>query len=144
MEKTFVEGELPRIATLLIKKIKDHIHRGALIVALHGELGAGKTTLTKVLLGELGATEGTRSPTFIIMKQIPIKWEEFTALIHIDAYRLKNGEEIARLGFNELAAVPQNLIIVEWPEQVADVLPSDTLHVYLSHKDELTRTMKID
>ena len=100
-----------------------HIDRDeALVVGLSGHLGAGKTAFVKAVAKALGITEDVTSPTFVIMKiyqvgntQVGPVWKR---LIHIDAYRLEQPEELEALGFESLAADKNNLIMVEWPENV--------------------------
>ncbi len=91
----------------------------ALIVGLSGHLGAGKTAFVKAVAKSLGVTEDVTSPTFVIMKLYEINaaspWKR---LIHIDAYRLERAEELEALGWEQLVADKNNLILVEWPENV--------------------------
>ena len=128
-----VEGRAPRSSQ-------------ASVVGLRGELGAGKTTLTQGIAGELGVTEHVTSPTFIlerIYKIDPTRLQiancSFRHLVHIDAYRLDSVDELKHLGWQELLVDPGNLILVEWPERVAGSLPADTLYVDCKHVDELRR-----
>ena len=144
----------------------------ATVVALHGDLGAGKTTFVRFVAAALAIKDKVTSPTFVIMKQykfncVPCKeardcvWgallaagndgaEEGTVLhkpckmIHIDAYRLGDAGELNVLGWRELAGDSQNLIFIEWPERVSEILPENTVHLYLSCLDENTREVKID
>lgn len=103
----------------------------ATILALHGDLGAGKTTFVQALAHELGVREPVTSPTFVIRKDYSLAgaWEY---LLHIDAYRLDEPAELARLDFAEACAQPNTLICIEWAERVAELLPSDTTHLTLS------------
>ncbi|MBI2409935.1 tRNA (adenosine(37)-N6)-threonylcarbamoyltransferase complex ATPase subunit type 1 TsaE [Candidatus Kaiserbacteria bacterium] len=97
----------------------------ATLVALSGELGAGKTAFTKAVARALGVEETVTSPTFVLEKiyLLPAK-KPFKRLVHIDAYRLTSGAELAPLGFDELMKDPSNLVLLEWPEHVADALPA--------------------
>jgi tRNA threonylcarbamoyladenosine biosynthesis protein TsaE len=95
----------------------------ALLVCLYGNLGAGKTTFTQLVAKELGVKELLTSPTFVIEKIYKIEAKGFERLIHIDAYRLESGAELAALGWSTLLKNPKNIIFLEWPERVADVLP---------------------
>ncbi|MGH7175096.1 MAG: tRNA (adenosine(37)-N6)-threonylcarbamoyltransferase complex ATPase subunit type 1 TsaE [Minisyncoccia bacterium] len=100
----------------------------ATLVTLSGELGAGKTAFTKAAAGALGVEEVVNSPTFVLEKiyQLPRETGStgFARLVHIDAYRLDSGAELGSLGFEELMRSPGNLVFLEWPEKVADALPS--------------------
>ena len=72
---------------------------GATVLALHGELGAGKTTFTQTLARTLGVTDAVTSPTFVIMKLYELQHQSFETLIHIDAYRIEHSDEMRVLGF---------------------------------------------
>jgi tRNA threonylcarbamoyladenosine biosynthesis protein TsaE len=100
---------------------------GALVVGLYGNLGAGKTTFTQTLAKSFGVNETVTSPTFVIEKIYELPKgntaQSFTHLIHIDAYRLDKSEELLQLGWKNIIADKNNLILVEWPERVADVMP---------------------
>lgn len=113
---------------------------GAAVVSLTGELGAGKTTFVQELARALGVEERVQSPTFVIEKVYKIKKSEhFSHLIHFDAYRIENTEEIKRLGWHELVRDPENLVVVEWGERIRDILPSGTKHIQFETIDEHTR-----
>lgn len=111
----------------------------ATIVALHGDLGAGKTTFTQAVAKTLGVTETVTSPTFVIEKLYSLSHPDFKKLIHIDAYRLESGKELLHLGWKEIAADPKNLIFIEWPERVADILPNDMKKIEFTFVDDTTR-----
>ena len=95
---------------------------GATILALSGDLGAGKTAFTKLFAGHLGITETVVSPTFVLAKfyDIPGQQSPWEHLVHIDAYRLESWQELQVLKFDDVFNNPKNLILIEWPEQVAD------------------------
>lgn len=114
----------------------------AVIIALSGDLGVGKTTITKEIAKHLGVTENVISPTFVIMKIYKTKNKIFKNLIHIDAYRLEKEEEIFMLGWKELIEDKDNLILLEWPERVAQYLPTDVFSINIEHKDDTTRSIK--
>lgn len=113
----------------------------ATVLALAGELGAGKTAFVKSLARHLGIAEHVTSPTFVIMKQYPIQKGDFKQLVHIDAYRMKESDELLILGWNELLADKNNLIALEWPELVADIVPDTAIRLTFSHVDENTRSV---
>lgn len=104
--------------------------QGATLVTLSGELGVGKTAFTKEVARVLGIEETVTSPTFVLEKiyLLPRKLggetPKFARMIHIDAYRLEKGSDLAPLGFDELMQDVDNLILLEWPEKVADALPA--------------------
>ncbi len=90
----------------------------AFLVFLSGDLGSGKTTTTQSIACELGIEEDITSPTFVILKRYEVKKGEFKNLIHIDAYRLKNYEELQKIKFEEYLNDADNLILLEWPEMI--------------------------
>ena len=114
----------------------------ATVVGLYGNLGSGKTTLTQCAAEILGIAEHITSPTFVIMKTYNSQLttnNRLKNLIHVDAYRLKNGEELRKLGFEKLLADPANLILIEWADLVIDILPPDHVKLYFEFVDEITR-----
>ena len=115
----------------------------AVIVALQGDLGAAKTTFTQAVGAELGIAENMQSPTFVIEKIYEIDWKGFKHLIHIDAYRLESSDELLRLGWREISREPENLIFIEWPENVASIIPADAKKISFGFIDEETREIEI-
>lgn len=108
----------------------------AVVVGLSGHLGSGKTFFTKAVAEAMGVDEDVTSPTFVIMKiyqvdpaRLHLPGSTLHRLIHIDAYRLEKGQELEALGFEGLVADPGNLILIEWPENVKEVLPEGTKFV---------------
>ncbi len=114
----------------------------ATLVALSGKLGSGKTTFVQCVARALGVKENITSPTFVLIKSYKLYATSYKNLFHIDAYRLKSGEELAKLGFEEIIANPQNLIFLEWPENVSEVLPADYKTIKFSFIDEATRAIE--
>jgi tRNA threonylcarbamoyladenosine biosynthesis protein TsaE len=129
------------VATLTTKAQNQN---GSLVVALSGDLGAGKTTLVQALARCLGITEVVTSPTFTIMKSYQIIGNEsFSLLVHMDAYRLESLAELKPLRFDEVLANPKNLVCVEWAEKIAPVLPKDTIYLKIEIKAEDSREITI-
>ena len=114
----------------------------ATIVALSGDLGAGKTTFVQEVAREFGVEDQVNSPTFVIEKIYECTEGAYVRLVHIDAYRLKNAHELEVLGWREIAADNGNLILIEWPENVADALLPDVLRVKLAGAED-ERTIQI-
>lgn len=100
-----------------------------LVIALQGDLGAGKTTFTQQLAKYLEIEEVVNSPTFTIMKQYDLSHPQFETLIHIDAYRLESDLETKPLYFEEIFKQPQVIVCVEWPEIIANILPKNAVWV---------------
>lgn len=115
----------------------------AQIVLLSGNLGAGKTTFTQALAQTLGVKETVNSPTFVIMKIYKLGKSQFSKdwkhLIHIDAYRLENSEELKNLGWEEIISKKENLVVLEWPEKVQGILSKGAIKINFEFIDENTR-----
>ena len=101
----------------------------ATVVTLSGELGAGKTTFVQFVAGALGVSETVSSPTFVIEKIYALEGQRFSRLIHIDAYRMKDEHELEVLGWDEIVKESDNLILIEWPERVPNLIPKDAIKV---------------
>lgn len=140
---------LNEIALSIIREATKRVNNGAIIIALFGDLGAGKTTLTKEIAKIIGVKENIISPTFVIMKMYDLDKNKlgvivtpFNKLIHIDAYRLKDETELNHLGFDVLSKDKNNIIVIEWPEIVDKCLDDNVFRVLLTHKDDTTRMVK--
>lgn len=96
------------------------------VVHLHGDLGAGKSTLARAWLRALGVTGPVRSPTYTLVEPYPL---EHGLALHLDLYRIAAAGELEFLGLQDHAAT---LWLVEWPERGGDALPPADLHVFLS------------
>ncbi len=146
MKKTFKKNEIPEVAKELLAMIAEKRGAGgirATVVALSGDLGAGKTTLTQAIARELGVRETVISPTFVIMKSYMLgEPRGFARLVHIDAYRLDSHKELEKFGWAELIADPQNLILIEWPEKVPEAIPEQAHRITLVHKKEEEREIE--
>lgn len=116
----------------------------ATLVTLSGELGAGKTALVKDAAKFLGVEEIVTSPTFVLEKIYLLNEQKFKRLIHIDAYRLEKGADLAPLGFDELMQDAGNIILLEWPEKVADALPSPAVKISIVANHDGSRTISYD
>lgn len=116
---------------------------GATVLALQGDLGAGKTTLTKALAQKLGVTETVVSPTFVIAKFYPATEQDFETVVHMDAYRIESLDELAPLGWKALLQRPNTLIVIEWPEKIARGLPAERLHFAISHEGNQRRITRV-
>ena len=111
--------------------VRELFGRSGGVLALQGDLGAGKTTLVRGIAEALGAGEIT-SPSFNYYLMYK---EGKRPLIHVDAYRLKGPADWDGLMLNELLT-PQTLLVVEWPERVREALPEGTRWLQLSGGDE--------
>jgi tRNA threonylcarbamoyladenosine biosynthesis protein TsaE len=134
---TFVPlHELPEFVRNVRAMIKLLPETGsAITVWLIGDLGAGKTTFVQNMAREMEVAEDVQSPTYVLMKSYSLPdnriqngaKRRFNRLVHIDAYRLNNAAEFAALKPQEFLKDPQTLVLIEWPERVAEALPSPDL-----------------
>jgi len=116
----------------------------ATIIGLYGNLGSGKTTFVQAVAKTLGVPGSIQSPTFVIIKNYQLQTTNYKLLVHIDAYRLDNGEDLKKLGWNELVADARNLILIEWADRVSDILPENHTKLFFEFVDENTRKVEVE
>jgi tRNA threonylcarbamoyladenosine biosynthesis protein TsaE len=141
--KVVAKEELSALAAEVLALAKGAAPPGSTVIALHGDLGAGKTTFVQTLGQLLGVREQITSPTFTIMKGYETTDTEFEQLIHMDAYRIDDISELGPLRFSEILNTPNTLVCIEWAERIKDALGARVLDVTLEVKDENTRTVRI-
>jgi tRNA threonylcarbamoyladenosine biosynthesis protein TsaE len=108
-------------------------------VALHGNLGAGKTTLVRHLLSALGVQGRIKSPTYAVVEPYELP---HLAIWHFDFYRFNDPEEWEDAGFRDIFSSP-GLKLAEWPEKVASILPVADVDVHLRALDDGTRQVDL-
>lgn len=99
------------------------------VVLLRGDLGTGKTCLTQGIGRGLNCSEHVNSPSFVLMNE----YHGRETLFHVDLYRVEDVEELDELGLWDYAE--QGVLVIEWPERGADLLPGDGLIIELSYGD---------
>ncbi len=134
--------ETEKIARDLVEKLKPQTK--ATVLGLNGNLGNGKTTFTQMIAKILGVNDTVTSPTFVIEKIYELENKKFKRLIHIDVYRLEKSEELLHLGWQEVISDPENLILIEWPERVADIMPEHTKISFKVLENESSREIEIE
>jgi tRNA threonylcarbamoyladenosine biosynthesis protein TsaE len=117
--------------------------KNATVVALFGDLGSGKTTFVQQVAKIMNVKDRVTSPTFVVLKIYTVDHSDFDHLIHIDAYRLDGGHELEILGWEQYINNPRNLICIEWPEKVKEVLPQRIHALTFTFIDESTREIEI-
>lgn len=118
--------ETKKLGEKLAQKLK-----GGGVVCFWGDLGSGKTTLIQGIARSLGFKRIT-SPTFIICRHYgKFFW-------HIDLYRLTSLLEAKAIGLEEILADPKNIVLIEWPELIKEILPVERLDVYLKTREDNT------
>ena len=123
-------------------KIGRALRRGD-IVALHGPLGAGKTTLVKGIARSLGIEETITSPSFTLIAEYDgIKDQRPVVLYHVDLYRISHPREIEDLGFEEILG-GEGICVIEWAEKAEAYLGGSAIHVEISLHAGAARHLKI-
>ena len=112
---------------------------GEAFIALHGDLGAGKTTLVRHLLRALGAQGRIKSPTYAVVE--PYELPAFPAW-HFDFYRFDDPREWEDAGFRDIFAAP-GLKLAEWPEKAAGLLPRADLDIHIALEDDERRRVTV-
>ena len=129
-----IDGLRP-IAMNLLERSKE-----ASIFVLVGEMGAGKTTFTQSILRAMGIEHLEGSPTYSLINEYESPF--FGKVYHMDLYRLNSLEEALDIGIEEL--LYQNVIcFIEWPEKILELLPDNTIWVYLRANEDLSRIITI-
>ena len=132
-------AETKKIASKLAKEIAAHASDHARVIALSGNLGAGKTTFVQGFARSLGVRERIQSPTFVLMKIYSLKRRKnIKHLVHIDAYRIESLSEIEHLGLRELFDDKDAVILIEWADRIKKILPKDARWITFSHARILT------
>lgn len=115
------------------------------VLALSGDLGVGKTSFTKVFARFLNISEHVTSPTFVIMKSYAVPNHDWVReLVHIDAYRVEDADEMRVLNLQELYAKEGTIVCIEWPERIKEYIPKDALHITITLNRDGTRTLSYE
>lgn len=163
--KTRSAAETKKVARLFAEEVMAMpSRRRAFVVLFKGDLGAGKTTFIQSLLRELGVKKKVVSPTFALLRSyklpvsilsprslslsFPRRRESssfaFTTAHHFDCYRIGEAKEMQELGFGELVKDPRNIILIEWPDRIKELLPREKVTVVLSYGETINeRTIEI-
>jgi len=104
------------------------------VMTFTGPLGAGKTTLVRALLRELGVTESITSPTFAYVNRYTIDHDK--RVYHFDLYRIANQDEFIEQGFDEYLYAPNSISLIEWPAIIEPLLDDKVCHVKLDYEHD--------
>ena len=108
------------------------------IFAFYGKMGAGKTTFVKAVCEELGVEDVITSPTFAIVNEYSLP---SNTIYHFDFYRIKKQEEVYDIGFEDYVE-SGSVCLMEWPELIEDILPSDTVKVSITEQLDGSRLVE--
>ncbi|HAT03257.1 MAG TPA: tRNA (adenosine(37)-N6)-threonylcarbamoyltransferase complex ATPase subunit type 1 TsaE [Candidatus Magasanikbacteria bacterium] len=138
--------------TLIGKDIASQLQGGDILL-LHGDLGAGKTTLTKGIAKYFEIDEVV-SPTFTLMQEytirnpksaVPAGRQEVRSLIHIDTYRLKDEEQLVEIGVEDYLGAPDTICLIEWPEKIKNLLKNKHIkNIVIKHQKDQERLINLD
>ncbi|MEK7451626.1 MAG: tRNA (adenosine(37)-N6)-threonylcarbamoyltransferase complex ATPase subunit type 1 TsaE [Patescibacteria group bacterium] len=137
--KTFSAGQTKKMAGLLAKNAVKfrRLNKSALVLALAGELGAGKTAFAQGFLKGIGVKKKIASPTFVLIKNYKLKIKNYKLAYHIDCYRIHKPEELLRLGLKEILNNSQNIVLIEWPERIKKILPKNSVWLKFEHAEKI-------
>lgn len=115
------------------KKLGEEIGRANTfnIICLWGNLGSGKTTFVQGFARGLGITSRLLSPTFIIVRRYQLSSDN-GFLYHLDLYRMKEPKDASSVGFEEMIADPDSVVVIEWPERLGTLLPEKRIDITFS------------
>ena len=132
------QNELPEVAEAVLEALD-----GRSVVAFFGPMGAGKTTLIREIVSQLGSDDNVTSPTFAIVNQYSAS--EGVRICHFDFYRLDRPEEALDIGCEEYF-YSGDICLVEWPEKIEGLLPADAMRVTIETDpcDDTARKFTID
>ena len=133
MEMTYRESQINEVANELIQKVPSKI------ICFHGEMGAGKTTLIKAIVRQLGSIGEASSPTFGIVNEYQGQKGQVLAY-HFDFYRLNDENEALDLGIEDYFNTDV-WIFMEWAEKIKSLIPPDATEIVIKVIDESTRKL---
>lgn len=119
--------------------------KGGEIICLHGNLGAGKTTFVKGVAEYFGINKDEIiSPTFIIANHLKLSHNNIANIIHVDAYRIEDENNILESGILEYFGDKNSIIFVEWSENIKKYIPENNVkHIFFNIKEENERDIEI-
>lgn len=137
-------GQTKQLGFRLAKKIlKNKPGQKAVVLALVGDLGSGKTTFLQGLAKGLNIKYEIVSPTFIIFRKFKIPNSSFKYFYHFDCYRLKTKKELHKLGWQNLEKLPYNIIAIEWADNVFKKMHPDFILIKFNLVDRSKRKICI-
>lgn len=111
------------------------------VIALYGDLGAGKTVFARGLAAALGITEPVSSPTYTILQEYPVPGGGM--FYHLDLYRISDARAGLAFGVDEYLNEPGAWVLAEWPERIESLLPPGTIRLQIRHISETGREITL-
>jgi tRNA threonylcarbamoyladenosine biosynthesis protein TsaE len=133
------EKETIEIAKKLLAKT-DSSH----VFCLYGDLGSGKTTFVKAFASGIGIKKNIASPTFVLAKTYPIDYKCYSLMVHIDCYRMRDGNDAESIGLLEYLQRPDVLIMIEWPEKILGLLSERPNKIHFSYLGDNSRLISVE
>ena len=130
--------ETGRIAQEVAKSLQ-----GGEVLALSGNLGAGKTVFVKALAKAMGVEENITSPTFVLMKVYDVEVGKIRRIVHVDCYRLEGQEDLADIGLSDYLAFDNSVVVIEWADKIIN-LPDSTIKIKIENLEGDKRIIIID
>ncbi len=134
MNKNYSLEELSQIAKAIISSVKNKT------LLFYGEMGVGKTTLIKEICKQLHVTDTISSPTFSLVNEYQTRLEE--KVFHFDFYRIEEEEEALDMGIDEYF-YNNEWCLIEWPQNIENLLPLDAVQIHLSILDNGQRNIQL-
>lgn len=135
--------ETQRFARQFTKALQSVFPFGSAVVcALDGNLGSGKTTFVQGMARALGIPQAMTSPTFLLMRSFTVSGKGFRTFIHVDSWRI-DSNDLVHLGVQDALCNPRILVCIEWAKRVKTILPRDTIWLTFVHRSPTTRTITI-
>lgn len=126
-----------KVATQLAKGLK-----GGELLALSGNLGAGKTAFVQLLAKSLGVKENITSPTFVLMKVYDIKHKQAKKFVHVDCYRLSGQEDLFEIGLEDYLVHDNIIVAIEWADKIRN-LPDRAIKIDIKILEDNKRKISI-
>ena len=130
------EDDTAKLAAELAGKLP----RGT-VIALYGDLGAGKTVFSRAFARAIGVRETVSSPTYTIIQEYQLADGGY--FYHMDLYRIKNSRDALAFAVDEYLNDSSSYALLEWPERIEDILPPDTLIINIRHLSDSEREITV-
>ena len=139
MKERFISRS-PEETERIAGKIRAALPDGG-VVALYGDLGAGKTVFARGFAAALGITEPVSSPTYTILQEYPVPGGGL--FYHLDLYRIADARAALAFGVDEYLNEPGAWVLAEWPERIETLLPPRTIRLTIRHLSETEREITL-